>query len=158
MKIDGVVITHYHVGCEIIIIEEIDAHLPQGFVTTIDRVDYGDDTIRVKETSGALSWLSVEDAKNLSFKDKEPDLFTMNDKSTPIDVEDTYEHRKSVAKKINTTFNTMVALKKELASAEYLYNEAIKEGDTLSLVIEGGTVSGKIKVSYQPEVIVFSDE
>lgn len=164
MKIDGVKITLDHVGREVLVTKRIACYLPQDFVTTIVEVDYDDNEISVVDKDRDTIWLCPDEIKNLSFtnnnkeEDKDPDLFTMDDKSTPLEVEGAYEHRRTVAKKIQTTFNTMVALKKELASAEYLYNEAIKEGDILSLAVEGGAVSGKIKVSYQPEVIVFVGE
>lgn len=163
MRIDGAKITLDHVGREVLVTKGIACYLPQDFVTTIVDVDYDYNEISVVDKDRDTIWLGPDEIKNLSFTNKEeegkdPDTFTMDDKATPLGVEGAYEHRRTVAKKIQTTFNTMVALKKELASAEDLYIAAEEEGDTLGLVIEGGAVSGKIKVSYQPEVIVFVDE
>ena len=150
MKIDGIQLTQEHVGRDVLVTNRIAHYLPLSFVTKIEEVDLIDNEISVKDAEGETVWVSESSLKDFSF--------TIESKTYTLDGACVEERRKIVAKKIKDSFNTFNTLKKDLKSAEKLYEDALFEGEALDLVIEENVSSNKIKVTYRPEIIVLIEQ
>lgn len=150
MKIDGIQLTQEHVGRDVVVTGRIAHYLPLSFVTNIKEIDLHDDEISVEDAEGDTVWVDADELENLSFDIK--------GKTTALDVSCVEELRKTVAKKIKDSFNIFTTLEKDLKSAEKLYEDAVFEGEELDLVIEENVSSNKIKVTYQPEIIVLIEQ
>ena len=150
MKIDKITLTQEHVGRDVVVTKSVSNSLPLDFVTKITAVDLDEDGVLVKDAEGYTVWVSEFSLKDFSFAFK--------GKTPKLDVACVEEQRKIVAKKIKDTFNTLTTLEKDLKSAEKLYEDAVFEGESLDLVIEESVSSNKIKVTYQPEIIVLIEQ
>ena len=150
MKIDGIQLTQEHVGRDVLVTNRIAHYLPLGLATNIKEIDLDDDAISVEDAEGDTVWVDADQLENLSFDIK--------GKTPKLDVACVEEQRKIVAKKIKDRFNTLTTLEKDLKSAEKLYEDAVFEGESLDLVIEESVSPNKIKVTYQPEIIVLIEQ